>query len=147
MPLPMELPLCRAMDPNACCSVIRYLLLPRPALTPSYYLATQLTALVQLHVTSECDFDLTLSGARLQPIAFGSRTCMERECHYNCFVHWRNCMWSMAYWPKQKLWGVHLSYWICDYAAVKEVLAYNGELHVILDLRLCCRQRGACIKW
>eukprot|EP00978_Attheya_sp_CCMP212_P030266 scaffold110648_cov62-Attheya_sp.AAC.1 len=59
MPLPMELPLCQAMHPNACCSVIRYLL-PRPALTPSYYLATQLAALVKLHATGECAFDLTV---------------------------------------------------------------------------------------
>eukprot|EP00978_Attheya_sp_CCMP212_P001715 scaffold3542_cov41-Attheya_sp.AAC.2 len=81
----MELPLCRAMHPKACCSVIRYLL-PRPALTPSYYLATQLAALVKLHATGKCAFDLTVSGGRLQHIAFGSRACMERACHYHSFI-------------------------------------------------------------
>jgi hypothetical protein len=45
-----------------------------------------LAALDHLACTGDCKFDLTLKGALLCPIRFGSRRCTDLEQHYHLFV-------------------------------------------------------------
>jgi hypothetical protein len=45
-----------------------------------------LAALDHLTRTGECKFDLTLKGARLRPMRFGSRRCTDSEQNYHSFV-------------------------------------------------------------
>lgn len=77
-----------------------------------------------------CNFDLTLDGARLQPIAFGSRSCTSTESHFHSFVG-EVCSgrWGFAK-NRRYLWG-NKFWWMCDCKAVKEVLNYNGTIHMI----------------
>ena len=56
----------------------------------------------------KCLFELTQSGARLQPISFGSRACTGLERRYHPFVGEAACeRWAI---PQNKLylWGNHL---------------------------------------
>ena len=55
--------------------------------------------------TGECDFGLSQSGARLQPILFNTRSCTETERHYHGFVGEIACgRWARAM-EKRHLWG------------------------------------------
>jgi hypothetical protein len=77
-----------------------------------------------------CDFDLTLGGARLRPCRFDSRKCTEQEEHFHSFVGEAACgRWAISK-NKKYLWGT-LFYWLCDCSAMKEILDYNGQIHVI----------------
>ncbi len=87
-------------------------------------------ALKKLQDTGVCDFDLTLEGARLRPVAFGSRACTQAESHYHSFVgEVSSGRWSIAQ-NKRYLWGAFF-YWMCDCMAVKEVLDYSGPIHMV----------------
>ena len=74
-----------------------------------------------LRETIECLFDLSKNGARLKPIAFGSRLCTDFERKYHSFVIETACViWEISQ-NCHLLWGQHL-WCIYDCAAVKEVL-------------------------
>ena len=79
----------------------------------------------------ECLFDLTKSGARLQPVVYGSRACTESERFFHSFVGEAAAgRWAISQ-NKRYLWGNHF-YWMCDCTAVKEILEYNGSIHMIM---------------
>ena len=89
-------------------------------------------SLVHLHLllTGECRFDLTLKGARLRPIRFGSRRCTPQEQHYHSFVGEA----AVGRWAinqnRKYLWGASF-YWLCDCSGVKEILEYDGPIHQV----------------
>jgi hypothetical protein len=92
--------------------------------------AADIAATAKLLETGICDFDLTMGGARLRPIRFDSRACTEQERHFHSFVGEAACgRWAISK-NKRWLWGA-LFYWICDCSAVKEVLDYDGPIHVV----------------
>jgi hypothetical protein len=77
-----------------------------------------------------CDFDVTMGDARLRPIRFDSRKCTEQERHFHSFVGETACgRWAISK-HKKFLWGTFF-YWLCNCSAVKEVLEYEGLIHVI----------------
>jgi hypothetical protein len=87
-------------------------------------------ALALLRSDGICDFDLSMNGARLRPIRFGSRSCTERECHFHSFVGEAGCgRWAISQ-NRKFLWGSEF-FWLCDCAAVKEILEYDGPIHQI----------------
>ena len=75
-------------------------------------------------------FDLTLKGARLRPIRFGSRRCTDSEQHYHSFVGEA----AVSHWAigqnRKYLWGSEF-YWLCDCSGVKEILEYDGPIHQV----------------
>jgi hypothetical protein len=87
-------------------------------------------ALALLRSTGECTFDLTMNGARLRPVRFGSRGCTSLEEDYHSFVGETGCgRWSISQ-NRKFLWGSEF-FWLCDCSAVKEVLHYDGSIHQI----------------
>ena len=47
--------------------------------------------------TGECDFDLSLNGARLRPVLFNSCSCTATEIHYHGFVREIACgRWAIS---------------------------------------------------
>ena len=48
-------------------------------------------ALALLHSEGTCNFDVTMNGARLHPIRFGSHSCTEHERHYHSFISEASC--------------------------------------------------------
>ena len=77
-----------------------------------------------------CNFDLSLTGARLQPIAYGSRACTSTESHFHSFVgEVSSGRWGFAK-NRRYLWG-NKFWWLCDCKAVREVLDYRGTIHMI----------------
>ena len=48
-------------------------------------------AALHLQKTGNCTFDLSLHGARLKPIAFGSRSCNENENNFHSFTREGAC--------------------------------------------------------
>ena len=54
-------------------------------------------ALALLRSEGTCNFDVTMNGARLRPIRFGSRSCTEHERHYHSFVREAGCgRWAIS---------------------------------------------------
>ena len=89
-----------------------------------------LEAIKTLDNTGECLFDLTSTGPRLLPVAFGSRACSATESHFHSFVGEICCgRWAIAQ-NRKYLWGTTF-YWICDCNSVKEVLDYSGSIHMV----------------
>jgi hypothetical protein len=88
------------------------------------------TTLALLRSTGSCTFDLTMNGARLRPIRFGSRSCTEREHHFHLFVGEAACGWWAISQNRKFLWGSEF-FWLCDCSAVKEILEYDGPIHQI----------------
>ena len=89
-----------------------------------------IAALALLRSEGICKFDLTMNGARLRPIRFGSRSCTERECHFHSFVGEAACgRWGISQ-NRKFLWGSEF-FWLCDCSAVKEILEYVGPIHQI----------------
>ena len=87
-------------------------------------------ALALLRSDGICNFDVTMSGARLRPIRFGSRSCTERERHYHSFVGEAGCgRWAISQ-NRKFLWGTEF-FWLCDCSAIKEILEYDGPIHQI----------------
>ena len=88
------------------------------------------SAITTLQNTGDCLFGLTLKGPRLRPISFGSRSCLASEQHFHSFVGEIACgQWAIAQ-NKNYLWGSHF-YWLCDCNSVKEILNYNGSIHML----------------
>ena len=84
----------------------------------------------QLLVSGEYLFDLSKQGARLQPIAFGSRSCTLVERRFHSFTgKAASGRWSIEQ-NRKYLWGSHF-WWICDCSSVKEVLKYNGTIPLV----------------
>jgi hypothetical protein len=89
-----------------------------------------IVALALLHSDGICTFDLTMNGARLRPIRFGSRSCSERERHFHSFVGEAACgRWAISQ-DRKFLWGSEF-FWLCDCSAIKEILEYDGPIHQI----------------
>ena len=89
-----------------------------------------ITATKLLLEKGECLFDLSLTGPRLQPIAFGSRACTDMERKLHSFVSEVACgRWAIGQ-NRRFLWGCHF-YWMCDCSAVKEILEYDGSISYI----------------
>jgi hypothetical protein len=100
-------------------------ILMQPDDSPASVAATK-----KLAKTGICDFDLTLTGARLRPVRFDSRKCTEQERHFHSFVGEAACgRWAISK-NKKFLWGT-LFYWICDCSAMHEILNYDGQIHVV----------------
>ena len=87
-------------------------------------------ALAKLYATGICDFDVTMGGARLRPVRFGSRRCTEREQHYHSFVDEAGCGRRAISQNRKFLWGAEF-FWMCDCSAMKEILEYSGPIHQI----------------
>ena len=87
-------------------------------------------AMLSLHENQDCDFDTTLKGARLRPIKFHSRRCLEREQHYHSFVgEAATGRWAIGICRKYLV-GQHF-FWLCDCSAMKEILEYTGNIHQV----------------
>jgi hypothetical protein len=100
-------------------------ILMQPDDSPASVAATQ-----RLVEDGVCDFDLTLKGARSRPVRFDSRKCTEQERHFHSFVGEAACgRWGISK-NKKHLWGT-VFYWICDCSAMKEMLNYDGQIHVV----------------
>ena len=83
-----------------------------------------------LTTTGECLFDLSKHGARLKPIAFGSRSCTLAEKNLHSFTgEAASGRWSISQ-NRRYLWGCHF-WWICDCSAIKEVLEYSGTIPMV----------------
>lgn len=69
--------------------------------------------------TGECVSELTKNCAKLEPIAFGSRSYNVNERNFHLF----NSEGAFGQWAitqnRKYLWGYHF-YWLCDYSTVKE---------------------------
>ena len=92
--------------------------------------AESLTATKILKSTGVCHFELTKVGARLKPIAFGSRSCHDNEVNFHSFTgEAASGRWAIGQ-NRNYLWGNHF-YWMCDCSAVREVLEYDGTIHMI----------------
>ena len=91
---------------------------------------TSTKATTPLQTGGPCMFDTTKSGARLQPIAVGSRWCTGLEKQYHSFVREVACdRWVISQ-NRIFLRGDHF-YWLCDCNATKEMLEYNGEIAMV----------------
>jgi hypothetical protein len=72
-------------------------------------------------------FDTATTGARLQPIKFGSRKCTESEQHYHIMVGESACgRWAFGK-CRHYLFGAHF-FWLCDCDAVKKIFQYDGPI-------------------
>jgi len=92
--------------------------------------AESLKAAVLLKETGECLFDLSMAGARLKPIFFGSCSCNAIEGKFHSFTCKGACVrWAIGQ-NRKFLWGRHF-YWLCDCSAMKELLVYNGSIAMI----------------
>jgi len=100
-------------------------ILMRPDDSPASIAATHL---LKEHGTNL--FDATMDGPRLLPVRFGSRACLDKEKWFHSFVGEGACRrWGIAQ-NRKFLWGTHF-YWLCDCAAVKEILEYDGPITMI----------------
>ena len=87
-------------------------------------------ALLLLKQGGDCKFDLTLAGACLKPIAFGSRACTVMESKLHSFTGEAACgRWAIAQ-NRRYLWGTHF-YWLCDCLAIKQILDYDGDISIV----------------
>ena len=76
------------------------------------------------------NFETTLGGARLQPIASGCRLCTESESHHHSFIGEIGAgRWGIAQ-NKAFLWGVHF-FWLCDMKSINHILEYDGPIHAL----------------
>ena len=83
-----------------------------------------------LQETSECLIGLSKNGARLKVIAFGSISCTDFELKYHSFAGDTVCRrWAIGQ-NRHLLWGQYFR-WICNCAAVKEVLEYKVSTSMI----------------
>jgi hypothetical protein len=92
--------------------------------------ASSIQTLHHLRSEGTCKFDITMHGARLRAIHFGSRGCTDRERHFNSFV--REAAyghWSISQ-NRKFLWGAEF-FWLCDCSAMREILEYDGPIHQI----------------
>ena len=88
------------------------------------------TATAQLQKNGTCLFDLSMNGARLKPVRFGSRSCTDTERNFHSFVGEAAAgRWAIAQ-NRRYLWGSHF-YWICDCSAMREILEYQGTIAMV----------------
>ena len=77
-----------------------------------------------------CMFDLSKGGARLKPVAFGSRSCNPNEKNFHSFTGEAACgRWAIGQ-NRRFLWGAHF-WWLCDCSAMTEILDYEGPIPMI----------------
>jgi hypothetical protein len=87
-------------------------------------------AVATLKETEDCLFDLKAGGPRLQPIAYGSRSCTIAEKTFHSFVGEAACgRWAIGQ-NRKFLWGTRF-YWMCDCNAIKEILEYEGNIAMV----------------
>ena len=83
-----------------------------------------------LRQKGDCLFDLKVEGPRLQPVAYGSRSCTIAEKTFHSFVGEAACgRWAISQ-NRKFLWGTHF-YWMCDCNAVREILEYEGNIAMV----------------
>ena len=90
--------------------------------------AASKAALTILENSSEFTFDRLMTGARLQPVRFGSRRCTENESHYHSFTGEVAAGRYAFAQLRTYLWGVKF-YWVCDCSAISQVTTYLGDVH------------------
>jgi hypothetical protein len=84
-------------------------------------------AMATLKAGEDNAFDTAMTGARLQPIKFGSRKCTESEQHYHSMVGESACgRWAFGK-CRRYLFGEHF-FWLCDCDAVKKLFEYDGPI-------------------
>jgi len=77
-----------------------------------------------------CDFDLAMTGPRLQPFHCGMRACRGTEQHYHSFVGESAALrWAIAK-NKNYLWGSRF-YCLCDMKSLDKLLEYDGPIHCL----------------
>jgi hypothetical protein len=87
-------------------------------------------AMAKLARGEPCEFDRTLTGPRLRPVAFYSRRCTDKESHFHSFVGEAACgRWAIAK-NRRYLWG-KLFYWVCDCSAISALVEYDGDNHML----------------
>ena len=87
-----------------------------------------IAAIELLQSTDEFIFDQTLSGPRLTPVLFNSRSNLVHEKYYHSFVsEIAYGRWSISCLRKY-LWGT-LFYWMCDCNAIKEIIENDDSIH------------------
>ena len=83
-----------------------------------------------LRKTGKYLFDLTKNGARLKPVAFGSRGCNTNKVNFHSFTGEGACVrWTIIE-NRKYLWGYHF-YWMCDCFSIKETLEYDESISMI----------------
>ena len=87
-------------------------------------------ATATLKQTGEFLFDLEMDGPRLKPIKYGSRACSTSKKWFHSFIGEAAAgKWGIGQ-NRKFLWGNFL-HWVCDCAAVKEILDYEGSISMI----------------
>jgi hypothetical protein len=82
-------------------------------------------AMATLKAGEDDDFDTAMTGARLQPIKFGSCKCTGSEQHYHSMFGESSCgRWAFGK-CRRYLFGAHF-FWLCDCDAVKKLFEYDG---------------------
>ena len=80
--------------------------------------------------TGEFLFDLDMEGPRLKPIKYGSRACTTSKKLFRSFIGETAAgRWGIGQ-NRKFLWD-NFFYWVCDCAAVKEFLDYEGSISMI----------------
>ena len=91
-------------------------------------LSESIAAIKYLESTGEWISDLTLSGPRLIPVLYNSRSNLDREKDYHLFVGDIACgRWTISR-LRKKLWETFF-YWLCGCNTIKEILEYNVSIH------------------
>jgi hypothetical protein len=75
--------------------------------------ASSIQALHHLRLEGTCKFDVTMHGARLGAICFGSCGCMDREQHFHFFVGEAACGCRSISQNRKFLWGAEF-FWLCS---------------------------------
>jgi hypothetical protein len=84
-------------------------------------------AMAALKAGEDNAFDTAMTGARLQPIKFGSRKCTESEQHYHSMVGESACgRWAFGK-CRRYLFGAHF-FWMCECDAVKKLFEYDEPI-------------------
>ena len=77
-----------------------------------------------------CLFDLSKHGARLKPVACGSRSCNANDKNFHFFTGEAACgRWAIGQ-NRRFLWGSHF-WWLCDCSAMMGILDYDGPIPMV----------------
>ena len=80
-----------------------------------------IAAAIHLNTTGTCLFDLSVSGAHLKPITFGSHGYNDNEKKNHSFTGEEACDRWIITQNRKYLWYCYF-YWLCDYFTIKEIL-------------------------
>ena len=92
--------------------------------------AQSIAALADLRAGLPCDFDTSLLGPRLRPVAFGSRPCSPTESRYHSMTG-ECAAGRFAVRANHKyLWAIHF-YWLGDCSSLQAIFDYSGSQALI----------------